>query len=482
MATIAQTIPRRTLLNTAAIFGGEAFARLATFLMALIVARRFGAEALGQYGYALALASVLLLVPDFGLHLLTTRDLAAHPRELSRLFWSLHWLKLPLAAGVIVFTLVFGHWVVEDEGRRLLLYILVGRALLQTFSLAYMAIFKAFEQMQHIALVQFVNAGLVVASALLALELKLSAPVVISAFLVGQAAESVLAWRIIHRRFPPERIPPIDGRLLAGMFFAAVPIGLTAVLHALNLRLDLLILSIYVPNQELGRFQAAQWFVIGSFLGTSLLMSVIFPKLSRVLDAPAERATAYITSLLKHGLLAATLLSLAVWVGAPWWLHGFFGSGLAASADLLRMLAPVLPLVSLNTLLFFVFVAARRRGAYLGTLTVGVAAGTVLGLLLAPRYGAAGSVIAALVREFVMTATFLYLLARENLAPAAGKVLLKMLLVVTMVSVMGASMTARLVLAVEWPAAWSVLVLAGTLLFAGMPRRRELLLLADEES
>jgi len=198
-------------------------------------------------------------------------------------------------------------------------------------------------------------------------------------------------------------------------------------------------------------------------------------KKSLTADRTLERAAD------KHGLLAATLLSLAVWVGAPWWLHGFFGNALAASADLLRMLAPVLPLVSLNTLLFFVFVAARRRGAYLGTLTVGVAAGTVLGLLLAPRYGAAGSVIAALVREFVMTATFLYLLARENLAPAAGKVLLKMLLAVTMVSVLGASMTARLVLAVEWPAAWSVLVLAGTLLFAGMPRRRELLLLADEE-
>jgi O-antigen/teichoic acid export membrane protein len=189
-----------------------------------------------------------------------------------------------------------------------------------------------------------------------------------------------------------------------------------------------------------------------------------------------------VTSLLKHGLLAATLVSLAVWLGAPWWLHGFFGSALATSADLLRMLAPVLPLVCLNTLLFFVFVAARRRGAYLGTLSVGIVVGTALGLLLAPRYGAEGSVIAALVREFVMTATFLYFLVRENLAPAAGKTLLKMLLATTVVAMLGLGVMGRRVGAVEWPAAWSVSVLAGTLVVVGMPRRRELLLLADEES
>jgi len=35
-------------------------------IVALVIARHFGAIALGQYGYALAWASILLLVPDFG--------------------------------------------------------------------------------------------------------------------------------------------------------------------------------------------------------------------------------------------------------------------------------------------------------------------------------------------------------------------------------------------------------------------------------
>ena len=56
--------PQRLLINSVSIFGGEALARLATALMALLIARVFGSEELGNYGYALAVASILLIVPD----------------------------------------------------------------------------------------------------------------------------------------------------------------------------------------------------------------------------------------------------------------------------------------------------------------------------------------------------------------------------------------------------------------------------------
>jgi len=288
------TSSRRTITNAIAVFGGEAFLRLATLAMALIVARRFGPEALGQYGYAVAFASVLLLVPDFGLHLLTTRELAANPRELRPLFWNLHWLKVLLVAGAAIFTLLFGELVVRDGGRRTLLYILVARALLQTFSLAYLAVFKAFEQMHHIALVQFASATLVVAGAALALELRLGLTMVVAAFLVGQAAEVWLARRILQRRFPPGNPVGWDGEVLRHLILAAAPTGLTSILQATNLRLDLLVLSIFVPNQELGRFQAATWFMVGTFLVASLLMTVLFPRLSRLLRNPWGKAAAFV--------------------------------------------------------------------------------------------------------------------------------------------------------------------------------------------
>src|SRR5207247_8906370 len=68
MAVLARVFPRRILINSASIFAGEAIVRFAIFPMAVVIARRFGSAALGEYGYALALASVLLVLPDLGLH------------------------------------------------------------------------------------------------------------------------------------------------------------------------------------------------------------------------------------------------------------------------------------------------------------------------------------------------------------------------------------------------------------------------------
>jgi O-antigen/teichoic acid export membrane protein len=477
-----QTISHRTLVNGVAIFGGEAFSRLATFVMALIVARRFGPVALGQYGYALAVASVLLIVPDFGLHLLTTRDLVVEPQRLWRTFWSLHWLKLILAGGVAALTVLFGEGVVQDEGRRFLLYLLVARALLQTFSQAYMAIFKAFERMHYIALQQLVGATVAVACAGVALTVRGNLFAVVSCLLVGQAVETWIGWQIVLRRFKPGDIYGWDAAFLRQMLVAAAPIGLTIALQALNLRLDVLALGFFASNLELGRFQAAAWFLVGTFLCASLLMNVVFPKLSRLLQEPSERGRAYVESLLKHGSLVVTFGAVIVWLGAPWILRWFYGPALSGAAVPLRILAPALPFMFINTILFYVFVATRRRAVYLGTLGFGVGLGALLSVALAQRYGAAGVAFADTVREFIMTGIFLFCLKREHLAPDAGRGLLRVYLGAAGATLALAVVAKSIGPTLEWPAAWNLLMLAGTLIFVGLPDRQELSLLVDENS
>ncbi len=480
MAAWARALPRRTALNSAAILCGEAISRLATFLVAVIVARRFGPAALGQYGYALALASILLLVPDLGLHLLATRELATEPSRLRDIFWGLHWLKLPLVAAVAAFTLLFGGLAIDDGGRRVLLYVLVARSLLQSFSQAYMAVFKAFERMHYIGIQQFANAALTISSAAICLALHASLVTLVATLVLGQAVETWLGWRIVQRRFDPGDACGWDRTFLSNLLFPAAPIGITAILQALNLRLDVLVLSFFAPNQELGRFQAAAWSLVGTFIFASLLTTVIFPKLSKLLREPSDRGSAYVDSLLKHGILLVTVASLALWVGAPYILRWLFGSALASAADLLRILAPALPFMFMNTVLFYVFVAARRRAVYLGTLALRVGLGAILGFYLASRYGAMGSAVADLVREFVVTAVFLYFVKREALAPAVSVTLLKISLVAASLALVVRAFAGFIGPWAEWPAVWNLLMLGGTLIFVGLPNRQELLLLADE--
>lgn len=480
MSVLAHAFPRRLFLNSAAIFGGEAVARCATLLMAVIIARRFGPTALGEYGYALAFASILLLVPDFGMHLFAVRELSTDPERLPAIFWSVHWLKLFLTGLVSVSVVLAGTWMVPEPGRRLMFYVLAGRALLQTYSQASMAVFKAFERMHFVAFQQSVNSLVIVVWAGAALAFHASLWVVVAALVAGQAAETCLGWHFMRTSFSPGRPATWDRTLLSTIIVSSFPIGITAMLQAFNLRIDVLVLGGYVSNRVLGQFQAVAWFPVGVFLVTSLMMAVLFPKLSRLLRRDSVQSSAYVASLLKNGLLATTLGSLVVWFYAPALVVSIFGEALAPAAPTLRLLVAMLPLVFMNTVLFYVFIAAQRRRVYLGALGLGVVLGLGLSVFLTAQFGITGCALADVVREFAMCSFYLYFLVQGNQARAAGLGVLKALLSASLLVALGILVTTLPAHGGQWSGAWILLVLTGTLFMLGLPRSSEWQLLTDD--
>src|SRR5947207_2303759 len=159
-----------------------------------------------------------------------------------------------------------------------------------------MAVFKAFERMQYVALQQSFNSLVVIAWTAGALAFHASLSIVVSALLAGQMAETLIGWQILRDKFPPGPLHRVNYRTLCAMFAACLPIGTTTILEALNIRIDILVLGVYGSSQLVGQFQAAAWFAIGTFLFASLLMTVLFPKLSRILRERSLRGSAYVLS------------------------------------------------------------------------------------------------------------------------------------------------------------------------------------------
>ena len=480
MAVLPQVMPRRLLVNSAAIAGGEAASRLATFLMAVVIAHHFGATALGQYGFALAAASILLLVPDFGLHLYLVRELSANRRVLGSVFWNVHWLKVILLTVMLALGGIFFRWGTSDAGQRVLFGILAGRVILQTFSQASMAVFKACEEMHYVAWQQVLNTALVAAWVVGALALGAGLPMVVLGFVAGQAAETCLGWRIVHTRFSPGPPAPWNTRAIAAIVAASFPIGVTAILQATNLRVDILVLSRFATGRVLGQFQAAAWFPVGSFLAASLLMTVLFPKISRLLRAKSRQGGEYLHGLIKNSVLVAGLAAILTWFAAPQLLVWVFGRETALASGALRILAPMLPLVFLNTILFYVFVAAGCRSVYFGTLAFGVGAGGALSFFLTALGGPAGCAFADVAREGLISAACIFFLVREERTRATGAALAKAFSAATVLTVLGYVLTGPIAWNERWPACWLLLLLLGTIAGMGLPNRREWALLTND--
>jgi O-antigen/teichoic acid export membrane protein len=157
-----------------------------------------------------------------------------------------------------------------------------------------------------------------------------------------------------------------------------------------------------------------------------------------------------------------------------------FGRDLTSAAAILRTLVPAFPLVVLNTILFYVFLAARRRFVCIGTLGIGFGIGVVLTFYLSAGYGAVGCAVADVVRDFVMSAIYLYFLVQGNHARLAGTALLKIFLGATSLLLVAIVLTSSMPHSEQWLAAWIICVLTGTLVVLGFPRRGEWRLLTDD--
>lgn len=474
-----QALSRRFLLNSASIFLGEAIARSATFLMALVIARRFGPVALGEYGYAVAVAGIVALVPDLGLHLYAVREMASRPERYRQLFWNIHWLKLLLSGVAGLAAVLFSGLGIPDEGRRFFFDLLLARAFFQTFSQAAMAVFKARESAQLAAIQQLANAAVVFAWVGTAAVLDAGLPAVVLGLVAGQAAEAFTGWYLLGVRFPPGPVAGWQGAVVRAMWREALPIGALSILQAASLRIDVLILGRTAPDDMLGRFQAAAWFTIASFLAASLLMAAVFPKLARVMKRPI-RSAPYLKGLLKSGLFVPGAAALVLWAASPVVVPFLFGPGLASAAGTVRILAPAIPLLVLNTLLFYVYVAAGRRTACLAILVFEVAAGSAL-CLYASRFGPDGAAAACVLRE--LTAAVLYLTALSSdgrLRPLCAS-LVAALGAPAAVAAAAIGLGFRMP-AGNWSALWTILALATLTGLLGFPRLREWRLLASDRS
>lgn len=473
------TPARRLFLNGTAVLAGEAVARIATMAVALLVARRFGPEALGDYGFAIAVASILGSVPDFGLHLYTVREIARSPLEARRVFWKVHWVKLALTGLVVTFTLAFSVWIIPGGERAVLLGIFATRAVLHSFSQATMAVFRAFERMHYLAIQQLTNAAVVCAWITVSHFLAGGLPVVAAGLVAGQTAETLLGWSIL-RRWPQSFRVVWPCGAVKSLVLACLPIGVTAMLLSVSLRMDVLVLSRYVGGAELGQFSAAIWFVTAAFLGASLLTSVLFPKLARLLASPSPRGGNYVGSLLKNALWVGGLAGLAVWLSAPVLVRMMWGNEFVPAIVTLRSLTPALPLVFLNTILFYVFVASGRQVVCLVALSTGVLFGIAFSVPMSASYGAVGCALAGVARELVVNATYLLFLRRRSETRLPALAILRVVVVASLAAAIGAGVVRSLAPEAFWVAAWVIFMLVGTGWVLGLPRPSEWRRLGDD--
>lgn len=392
---------------------------LIPFLVLPIISRILGATLFGSVSYAQNIVSYLTLLVNFGFEYSATRQiaLAGEDREAKRrIFWavlSVKALLLLLSFAILAILPLFIPRITADPALYIYTALInVGIVLFPTWYL------QGEQQMDKMAWANFfiklLGAALVLllvreASAYRLYPLLLS----VASILVGGCALIYVIRHFGLGGFVCTR------EALREVVSPSWPIFLNNLFGSLYTTVNMTLLGIYVADNIVGYFSAAQKLVMALIMVVVLPVSIsVFPEISRRFEESKESGIAFLKRAMLYAGSAAVVVSLATYLVAPLAIRIVYGADFTPAVQILRWLSPIPFLVMTATLLTIqglYGIGLQRYAPWVG-FTLAVVCIT-MNMILIPRMGVAAvciSWVVAEVLECLLSGTILFIKGRKE--------------------------------------------------------------------
>jgi polysaccharide transporter, PST family len=394
--------------------------QLATFVVPLVtlpyLGRTLGPEAFGLVVLGQGLSFLVTLVVDFGFQLSATREVAAagddrhrHAEVAAGVLAAKLGLAVAALAGTVLAAVALGKL---GSHPALAAWAWVAGA---AQGLAPVFYFLGVERMGVTAAVNLVSRVTAAALTFVVVQGPGDAVDVLALYAICSVVATVVVFVLAHREMPLRR-PRV--RAAAGELRRAWTLFAMQSTLALYTSANVVLLGFVATTTQVAHFGAAERIVRA---GTALMGTVTtaaFPRLTALVTAGeltrARQAAFRLAAVAGAGaLLVAGVLAL---LAGPL-VRLVFGPGFGEAADVLRVLALILPLIAVTGVLGAGLLLSLRRDAVV--LRIALTAGVVnvaLGLALGSAHGPLGMAVSVVVAEVVALAGCVL-----ALSPARGR-------------------------------------------------------------
>jgi O-antigen/teichoic acid export membrane protein len=406
----AEDLVRRVLRNSAIPILSQLFIRFADLAVAIVLLRLLGPEGNGRYALAVVVWLYVKTVSDFGLTLLTTRDVARDTSSAGRLLGTTTLLRLgilglsALPVGAYVFAGLRAGTLSSEGALAIgLLYLSIVPG---SFAEAANSVLNGYERMEVAA---GINIGVSLARAPLAIVLAATALGVVGVALAALATATLSAhlFALAVRRITHQRtVWRLDWPQAHALLRASWPLLVNALLVNLFFRVDVFLVQAFRGDAALGIYDASYKIINLVTVIPAYTTLAIFPTLAqRGHDPQALRHTYRIAAYLLVWIAWGLVTVVAALAGTA--LHVLAGEQfLPEAATLLRLLIWFAPLSFLNGVIQYVLIAADLQRRVVPVFLAAVLFNFTGNLLLIPLYGARAAAVLTVLTEVVILATF----------------------------------------------------------------------------
>jgi len=413
---VSERLASRTLRNSVLVVGARALAKLAVFIVVVLLWRHLGAGNYGRFAAMIVYVTLVGVVADLGLQTVFIRDASRDSSAFTRYLANLLSARLLLSLVALVILAV----ALRLLSPTLFPYTLAAFALLLTTSYSSLlrAVFYIRGRLGYEAIAIVAEPIVLLALTIVAINRGATWDGFLWVYTISYLftclfAFAVLRWRW-HERVAVRLEPVFVRRLLT----AGLPLALGFTVTTVYAQLDIVLLQLFKTFQMVGWYSAANKYIDAVAWIPQSAMGVIFPALS-LLGASDRRRLAFAYEK-SFKMLALLGLPLAVGLGVLAGPIVHFTRGFEQSIPALRILAPSVVLLFVNNAFIYTLTAINRQLDFTRLALFTLAVNVVLNLALIPPFGYLGAAAASTVTEIALFAGGWWLLRGQRLRLSIG--------------------------------------------------------------
>jgi len=202
------------------------------------------------------------------------------------------------------------------------------------------------------------------------------------------------------RRCPWPRLSSVRWREVGELYRLAFPLFIAQIGNLAAMRLDMVVLSIFGSERDLGLYAAALRVCEAVYVLPVVVMTAVSPFLFALARRDTKRFVRTFHSLLTAMTIATLAIAIAVALTAPMSMRLLFGQKYEGADAVLSLLIFALVGVAHTNATEYWWIARRRMNVSMVRMITGALTVGVLSLVLVPLYGAYGAAIASVAASF----------------------------------------------------------------------------------
>jgi len=407
-------LSRIVLRNSAWGLIAQFMIKLLSFAFSVLVIRKLGVDAFGQYAAVGAFGAIFVFVADLGLSPYMVRQIArwrsdtgGHARA-AQLYGTVLALRFGLSCMAAVL-IILSAWLTRRPA------VMIGAISLNAVTLILYgfqgsseAALAGFERFSLSSGAKIANQFIFVLVGGLALWLGFGYYGLIIANLLGVALMTVVCWRAVDELQLHPQVMSAD--VWPVLVRASLPFGLIGFALGLSYKFDSVLLNIFRSDAETGWYNAAYNLVFSAAVLSNVFNTALYPSLAREAMTAPDKLPPVVERGLRYLMLVALPIAVGTAVLADQLVTFLFKSGFEPAAPILQIIIWTVPLMFTSEMLGYVVLITDQERRAARSVLVSTGLNVTCNLLLVPRFGFYAAAVMTVVTEAVLVAQHMWTL------------------------------------------------------------------------